>query len=565
MPENPTNLLGPLIRQYRERYGMSLVEMAKLSGLSPSTILRIEQNKVAPSKQAINNIAQLMLKTLQTSKLNDDVISKKIHSYTILENFSIDEREKYRRSYKNPDASMREVAAFLLSQKRIQSIPKQGISVHFAVEAGQIKTIPTQYFGEDENDYLRIDSLRPSLLRFSDAAQHALGRSDAYRNILEVIKRYHSECEKPITEINYAILYGYGIELQYAYDSLLADIVNGETPELSADQRAPMESLLQLHGPFILASKDGRELVTDAERYARSPQEEKEFQVAINELGNEIACNPDVVAADTARVLNELKAVPDGAKQYERWYRLNRGAFRNFVIVAAGASVAATLAAAASTGSPLLIIAGAVASWISFEGIKKSKSYGTLTQEIGRILDDASNSDLCKAGQAASLSLLKIREFVIKNKELLKRIGGSSREMEWIDQALQDIEEKEFESEVVEKKLATQLPKYLADADDKENRTRRGIPREIIKPIFAGRISKKSLFRLKEGVFLLSNSFSKEGPLIAETIGNEIERMRLWRKITDSILEGRKFYAFEDESHFHRWSKINESFFEKRG
>lgn len=154
MPENPTNLLGPLIRQYRERYGMSLVEMAKLSGLSPSTILRIEQNKVAPSKQAINNIARLMLKTLQTSKLNDDVISKKIHSYTILENFSIDEREKYRRSYKNPDASMREVAAFLLSQERIQSIPKQGISVHFAVEAGQIKTIPTQYFGEDENDYL---------------------------------------------------------------------------------------------------------------------------------------------------------------------------------------------------------------------------------------------------------------------------------------------------------------------------------------------------------------------------------------------------------------------------
>ncbi|WP_141135998.1 hypothetical protein [Antarctobacter heliothermus] len=386
--------------------------------------------------------------------------------------------------------------ALLVSENQIRNIPKQDLSVHFAVESGRITSVPTQFFGEDENDYNRINALLPSILRFSENARKALGRSDAYRTLLESLLRYETECSKPFKEINYAILYGYGIELQHTYDSVLSDVDAGETPELSSDQRTPMESLLQLHGPLILASKDGRELITDSERYSRSPREERKFQAAIDELGAKIEQNPDVVAADTASALKSLREIPTDAKQYERWYRLNRGAFRNFVIVAAGASLAATLAAAATTGSPLLIIAGAVASWISLEGIKKSKSYGNLTQEIGCILDSASNVSLQSAGQAASSSLLQIREFVVSNRDLLKRIGGSSKEMEWLEQALDDIEFNTVEIHPIEIE-ATGVARLDFEGSSVIDVSKDGLEsQEVLRPVFAGPITKKALSAL---------------------------------------------------------------------
>lgn len=47
-----------LIRNYRKRKGMSIVELAKLAELSKSTISNIENNIVSPTMNQMENLAK---------------------------------------------------------------------------------------------------------------------------------------------------------------------------------------------------------------------------------------------------------------------------------------------------------------------------------------------------------------------------------------------------------------------------------------------------------------------------------------------------------------------------
>lgn len=283
MPRENDNLeLSRLLHAYRIRNGVSLSELAHRTNISINSLKRFERGDVRASRV----IVERLVDTLRNDPGFLEILRRDINRFSpqyqeLLDpGLRIPDREN-----RQDNTSLRStIEGFVARDLSIQHLPKQSISIHFAIASNKISSIPSQFFGDDENDYARIRSLQPLVLGFVSSAIRSLERSDAYRNLLRTVLAYDEECRKSAEEINYAILYAYGLDLRYTYDAVLKDIGRGEIPDLSADQQAPIESLLQLHGPFILASKDGRELVSDADRYVRNPQEERDFQEAINEL-----------------------------------------------------------------------------------------------------------------------------------------------------------------------------------------------------------------------------------------------------------------------------------------
>jgi hypothetical protein len=72
-------------------------------------------------------------------------------------------------------------------------------------------------------------------------------------------------------------------------------------------------------------------------------------------------------------------------------------------------------------------------------------------------------------------------------------------------------------------------------------------------PIFAGRLTKKVLFALPEGCFVMSNILkSDHTPQIAQQVPELSDREHFWIKLRTAGLATSKYYVFRDAGEFRR-------------
>lgn len=155
---------------------------------------------------------------------------------------------------------------------------------------------------------------------------------------------------------------------------------------------------------------------------------------------------------------------------------------------------------------------------------------------------------------------MQIREFVVANNDLLRRIGGSSKEMEWLEQALNDIESDTIDLEPIEMEAAGVQQKASEEFNLKYLTEDRPDVEGELKPVFADRITKEAIFALDPGVFLVSGIVAdREIPAVAEVLGDERDRTGFWLKIKRHNLAGRKFYGFKDEVSYRKWRELQDS------
>lgn len=312
-------------------------------------------------------------------------------------------------------------------------IPAQTRSVHFTIRDGLVATVPTQDFGPDENDYRRLAALQTPLLQASKTSQAELSKNNKpFAALLDITENYLGELDKDVHEINYAVLYAYGLQLAVAYESTEELIKKGELPDFDLDALTSTRSVLQLHGPFILSSRDGRDLVTDAERYERNPTEERQFQADVKQFGDILRERDDLIEEKAGEFISDITAPDDGSEQFERRYIFTKGAAKNLVIVfSAGALVAST--AFIPVVGPVV---AASLGLLTVEAMKKSKPFIDLSAPIRKSLDDLSEVELQRLKQIPREQLQKMREFVLNNQDILRRVGGSAREMQWFRDVL---------------------------------------------------------------------------------------------------------------------------------
>jgi hypothetical protein len=104
-------------------------------------------------------------------------------------------------------------------------------------------------------------------------------------------RSYNKLIDQDLEIIDFSLLYVEGVRLANAKHAADKKVVEGELP-LDATAREALDTLLQVHGTFIMATVEGIEAVTAEERYRRTVQEEVEYRAAAVEfLAGCAGCN----------------------------------------------------------------------------------------------------------------------------------------------------------------------------------------------------------------------------------------------------------------------------------
>lgn len=187
-------------------------------------------------------------------------------------------------------------------------VPEQGPGVRFCInEDGLIDRAPDEPHDPDANE-ARLNSLKTGLI---EACDRLLGSSghNALGSVLGVIRAYRGAIDQPLTDIQYTDVWRYGQQLQNRADAATRD-VDRMDPSLEDDQHAALNDLLDLHGPFVLSTAEGRALQAMADRYqaTRGQQERQKEEVrALKEAVEEsTGLLTDAVKEVIAEVSDEL-------------------------------------------------------------------------------------------------------------------------------------------------------------------------------------------------------------------------------------------------------------------
>ncbi len=214
-------------------------------------------------------------------------------------------------------------------------IPAQGYRPHFEIDQdGVIKFAAPAALDREGNNVDRLRRMHPTLRELSPGLVEALGRGNAPHSYLhERSKTYNDMTDRALEEIDFALLYMEGLRLANAEKAVSGD---GELPQLEAPVRERMDSLLQLHGTFILASRDGLEAYEAEQRYRRNQQQEADYRSAAVDFANSLQGRPEVVDPSVASAaLNAAEEIGRGGNP-ERSGTVATGLLGNLTVTFAG-------------------------------------------------------------------------------------------------------------------------------------------------------------------------------------------------------------------------------------
>jgi hypothetical protein len=83
-----------------------------------------------------------------------------------------------------------------------------------------------------------------------------------------------------------------GVRLANAEKAAVEKVSEKELPAITIDAREAIDSLLQVHGTFMMATVEGLAAITEEERYKRTPQEEVEYRAAAIEFAQRLQNKP---------------------------------------------------------------------------------------------------------------------------------------------------------------------------------------------------------------------------------------------------------------------------------
>jgi hypothetical protein len=183
-------------------------------------------------------------------------------------------------------------------------------------------------------------------------------------------------------------------------------ISQGEIPPFEEADRERLETLLQLHGPFILSTAAGSELIAAEQQYQRRPAEEREYRVAAIDFATSLQDQPSIIEPSAAAfVLGAAEQISQGSS-LERSGVAATSTLQNVAVVlaAAGAVSALPIAGTALAGIDGTIIGG-VTAFLAGASLQKSKTFARVIAPL-----------IAKFDQAAEVDFTKIRFFCVPSR-----------------------------------------------------------------------------------------------------------------------------------------------------
>jgi hypothetical protein len=267
----------------------------------------------------------------------------------------------------------------LMDEAPSDSIPQQGPGPHFMLgPAGTIVLVPPAEIDALGNNVVRIHQLLPIVRR---AAEDLFGRlnPNAFPELARNVADYRAAVAEDETQIAWGVVFGLGVMLENSAEAAQRKINNRLDPPLEDAIEAALNSLLTLHGPLILATAEGRELVEEADRMRLTRQEQARLREDAQAVAGQLKIAKAIIEPPAAKVVAEAADVIGESRHPEYGTVYGIGTVKNVAIGVVGvAAVSATLGVGA-------VEAGAA--FLAIESLKKSNTFSAVTSMLGQHVD----------------------------------------------------------------------------------------------------------------------------------------------------------------------------------
>lgn len=136
----------------------------------------------------------------------------------------------------------------------------------------------------DTQDVTSDDRVLEGLKAVKNDLKHALTGTNAHSSLLEAVEQY--EKALPDEQISISFLYVQGVMLENAVDAIKRSIESEDLQPFSVDIERSINSVIELHGAYIMSNEKGKALVEASRAYQQSSQQIKESGVAVEKFDN---------------------------------------------------------------------------------------------------------------------------------------------------------------------------------------------------------------------------------------------------------------------------------------
>jgi hypothetical protein len=328
----------------------------------------------------------------------------------------------------------------------IPEIPAPGPGPRFGIgEDGLIDRIVHSDIDEQGNDLRTINQLKPLVQRCVSDLEARLSRNE-FPELLTTIGHYRTALlPDGGRSIEWGEVWGLGVMLQNIATAAERQIALRTLPPLEDPAKSSLDSLLALHGPLILATRDGASLSASAQAFTMTREQIAELRAASEQLAEQLAAYPEVITPSAVASVSEaVNAIGEGIHP-ERGSVYALATVKNVaVVLIGGAAVATPTIIGALLGSALMgTVVGAPLSLLAVEAIKKNAAFVALATRLGAKLDMMSDAEVGVWIERRARGLAPFRSFVIANEAPLRRIAESTNELRWMLRYVDFVVQKE--------------------------------------------------------------------------------------------------------------------------
>ncbi len=173
---------------------------------------------------------------------------------------------------------------------------------------------PTFDFGDDGllhiisppdlQDVANDKDLLEELKSTTDDLKQMLDGTNEYPSLLEAVVQYENALLGE--QISISSLYARGVRLENAIKATRKDIGSGEAPSFSGDMEGNINSLIDLHGAYIMRQEEGKALVEAASTYHQSPQQTEKIRIAAKQFNNFVAGDTNLLGKDVKKQIDDV-------------------------------------------------------------------------------------------------------------------------------------------------------------------------------------------------------------------------------------------------------------------
>jgi Leucine-rich repeat (LRR) protein len=267
--------------------------------------------------------------------------------------------------------------------EEFEPIPAQGPGPHFTINnLGRLAPAPPADLDAAGNNVNRIRQMLPLVRQAArDFAARLGSQSNTFPELARNAAQYLDEVSKPETEIEWGLLWGFGVVLEEAAAAADRAVVAPLEPPLEDSAQTALQGWRRLHPVLILATAEGSELQAQSEVNRMTKPERVEVREAARDLAQDVRA--DGLATDAAnKILQAAVDAPIDGRHPERGVEFMVATVKNAAIVLVSAAVVAGVAHNIGGGAGIAV---GMAGW---ELAKKSNGFSSALAALGKSVDD---------------------------------------------------------------------------------------------------------------------------------------------------------------------------------